>query len=809
MKPVPLEGAVHDDATFCPSPLTVHQFGDLVQGLDAIVWEMDVPTFRFTFVSDRAEHLLGYPVERWLAEPGFWQDVLLHPDDREWALEFCQCATRDSRDHEFEYRVVAADGRIVWLRDLVRVVPDADGRAGRLRGVMIDVSERKKVEEELRQTNERLELRVEERTAELKKRTDELEAIFQALPDLYFRLAADGTVLDHRAGEGDRGYLPPERFVGRGLTEMLSELVPPETAARVREALAEVKRTGRMVHLEYPLAVDGLSREYEARLIPLDDGSLIAVVRDITERKQFETALQEREEHFRKLIETSHDLIQTLDGSGRIVYTGPSVERLLGYTPEEITGNGAPEYIHPDDQPLVGAKIAAAMSNPGQLMQAEYRVLHRDGRWRWFEALARTLSPDTAADGLVANARDVTERRIAEENLARAKEEAERAREAAERANRAKSEFLSRMSHELRTPMNSILGFAQILERAPLAPELNRSVGHILRAGRHLLQLINEVLEIARIEAGRHALSLEPVRVSAVLQEAISLVRPLAAQYRVELEEPTGTCDAFVQADRQRLTQVLLNLFGNAIKYNRPGGRVRVSCEASGAEEPARLVVRVHDTGPGIANDRIDQLFTPFARLGAEQTDVEGTGLGLALSQRLTDAMGGTLSLESTGSGGSVFRIDLLVTADPVERLDAPPTPGEPAGDVPHRPATILYIEDNLANLSLVETILLSRPRWRTLPALQGRIGLELACEHNPDLILLDLHLPDISGEEVLRRLRAEPRTSSIPVAVITADATTRTVDRLRSAGADAYLTKPIDVDEFLRTLEGFLTAKG
>ncbi|HET9986706.1 MAG TPA: hybrid sensor histidine kinase/response regulator, partial [Longimicrobiales bacterium] len=203
--------------------------------------------------------------------------------------------------------------------------------------------------------------------------------------------------------------------------------------------------------------------------------------------------------------------------------------------------------------------------------------------------------------------------------------------------------------------------------------------------------------------------------------------------------------------------------------------------------------------------DRVEQLFTPFSRLGAEQSDVEGTGLGLALSQRLTEAMGGTLELERTGPEGSVFRLALDVAESPLGRLDEPAAPSGADGDVPHRPATLLYVEDNLANLSLVETILLSRPRWRTLPALQGRVGLELAREHAPDLILLDLHLPDIPGEEVLRRLRAEPRTAAIPVAIISADATRATADRLRAAGADAFLTKPLDIDEFLATLERFL----
>jgi signal transduction histidine kinase len=249
------------------------------------------------------------------------------------------------------------------------------------------------------------------------------------------------------------------------------------------------------------------------------------------------------------------------------------------------------------------------------------------------------------------------------------------------------------MSHELRTPMNSILGFAQVLEGQALSQRHERCVQHILRTGHHLLKLINEVLEISRIEAGRQNLSLEPVRAGAVLQEALGLARPLATQAGVELVY-------YVHADRQRLSQVLLNLLSNAIKYNRAGGSVRVSCEriAAGANEAARLRVRVEDAGRGIAPERQAELFTPFARLGAENSEIEGTGLGLALSHRLMEAMGGRLVLEHTGAEGSVFAIELPLTQSPLQRVEEGAGPPRARTGVPHDPATLLYIEDNLAN---------------------------------------------------------------------------------------------------------------
>jgi CheY-like chemotaxis protein len=286
----------------------------------------------------------------------------------------------------------------------------------------------------------------------------------------------------------------------------------------------------------------------------------------------------------------------------------------------------------------------------------------------------------------------------------------------------------------------------------------------------------------------------------------MGLVRPLAQQHAVSLEEDAWPDDAFGHADRQRLVQVLLNLLSNAIKYNRAGGQVRVACvqlASTDSSDSTRWAIRVIDSGRGIPANRVDQLFTPFARLGAEQTDVEGTGLGLALSRRLCEAMGGELVLESSDADGSVFRIGLEAADNPLHALEDIPAPG--VADEPHRVATLLYIEDNLANLSLVETILLSRPGWQTIPALQGQLGVELAREHVPDVILLDLHLPDIPGEEVLRRLRADVRTATIPVIVVSADATPSSLQRLLLGGANAYLTKPLDVDDFLREVERFL----
>jgi len=777
------------------------------------IWVHDLETGAFLDVNQRACEMYGYPVEeaKEIGVAGLsWGEPPFTPGE---AQEFLRRAAA-GEPQRFEWLGRHRDGSPVWGEVQLRRVTILG--EDRILATARDIADRKRTDELLRRQTEELEAHVAERTAELAasnealeeevveheaakqelmERTQELEGIFQALPDLYFRMRGDGTVEEFRAGAHVLA-VPPSEFLGRRIQEML----PPDVGERVVEVMEEVRSTGGLVCMEYALPLDVGLREFEGRLLPLGDGRVIAVVRDITERKEAERALQAREEHFRGLIENAHDIICILDPDGVMAYLSPPTQRILGFAPEALTGRLAFEYIHPDDQAMVASVLGRILQEPGFTGHAEYRFLAADGSWCRLEAFGRLLNPDDPAAGVVVNARDVTERKAAEEGLARAKEEAES-------ANRAKSEFLSRMSHELRTPLNSILGFAQVLDRAGLPSEQHKSLHHILRAGRHLLQLINEVLEIARIESGRQSLSLEPVRIGAVLQEAVGLVRPLAEQWRVSVDDaPREHADVYVRADRQRLTQVLLNLLSNAIKYNRPGGSVRLECvsvpEAEGASP--RLAVRVVDTGRGIPSDRTEQLFVPFARLGAEQTEIEGTGLGLALSQRLTEAMDGSLALEWSGPKGSVFRLELRTADDPLERVDdARRTAAEE--EFPHAPATLLYVEDNLANLSLVETILLSRPGWRTMSALQGQLGVELAREHLPDLVLLDLHLPDISGEEVLRRLRADGRTARIPVVVISADATPTMVQRLRTAGADAYLTKPLDIDEFLETVERFL----
>jgi signal transduction histidine kinase/AmiR/NasT family two-component response regulator len=403
----------------------------------------------------------------------------------------------------------------------------------------------------------------------------------------------------------------------------------------------------------------------------------------------------------------------------------------------------------------------------------------------------------------------VTESHLkAEELLASRAAQLTTARDAAMKATRAKNSFLSSTSHELRTPLNSILGFTQLLQLSELSDEDSHAVERILGAGRHLLALINELIDIARIESGDLSLSVEPVLVRPVIEQISQLMAPLAAERSIRITQHGAHPALAVHADRQRLSQVLVNLISNAIKYNHRDGSITISCQEEGT---GRASITVTDTGPGLSPENIERIFIPFERLGAEQTAIEGTGIGLPLARSLTDAMGGHLTASSIPGQGSAFTIRLPRAPD----LIHVPAPGLAPASLaagPHAPArasiSVLYIEDNPANVEVVTRFLRGRPNTRLRSETSGRAGLESAARDVPDIILLDLHLPDLHGDQVLNELKAEPATAAIPVVVLSADASHGVIHRLLANGALAYLTKPIELAELGKLLDTFATTQ-
>ncbi len=508
-----------------------------------------------------------------------------------------------------------------------------------------------------------------------------------------------------------------------------------------------------------------------------------------------ERALRDNEERLRLIIDGVKDYgIFALDTAGHVTSWNNGAERIKGYTEQEIIGQHFSVFYLPQECPQHPDMALREATRNGDYTEEGWRC-RKDGTRFWASVVITAQYDGTGAlRGFSKITRDITDRRAAEIALRTAREEAER-------ASRAKSEFLSRMSHELRTPLNSILGFAQLLDMdAPKAQKAD--VGHILRAGQHLLTLINEVLDIAKIEAGSLALNIVPIPLAGTLQEALTLVSPMAADAGVQLQPlPALAADTGIVADRQRLTQVLLNLLSNAIKYNRRDGQVSIEV---GVHEQ-RIRVSVCDTGNGIAADHIGQLFKPFERLGADP-NVEGSGLGLALSKSLLENMDGQLTVQSQPGIGSRFSLELpfvrVAQSQPIALPIIDTELKRPAPVISTFEGKVLCIEDNLSSLALIETLLQRRPGIRLLSSMQGQLGLDLAAQHAPQLILLDVSLPDMNGLKVLQRLRQSPITRDTPVLMITADASDLTRQALQEAGATAVLNKPINVPAFLAHLD-------
>ena len=516
------------------------------------------------------------------------------------------------------------------------------------------------------------------------------------------------------------------------------------------------------------------------------------------------------------LTSANFSIIAT-DEKGIIQLFNVGAERMLGYLAAEVVNRIRPSDIHDPEEVRIRARdlslevgMAIAPGFEALAFKAsrgiediyELTYICKDGS-RFPAIVSITALRDDYGDiiGYLLIGTDNSVRKRVESELIEAMA-------VADNANRAKSDFLSNMSHELRTPLNAILGFAQIMESASPSPNPSqrRSIDQILKAGWYLLELINEILDLALIESGKLILSQEPVSLGAVLLECRAMIEPQARNRGIPMDFPRFDAPCFVNADRTRLKQVLINLLANAVKYNRPGGTVSVDFDL---DSPTSIRINIRDNGAGLAPDQLAQLFQPFNRIGQDAGLEEGTGIGLVVSKRLVDLMGGAIGATSTVGAGSVFWIELGLVAAPLgdagELADA--AAGMPLAPADPRRRTLLYVEDNPANLELVEQIVARRPHLQLLSAANGNLGVEFARTHQPDVILMDINLPGISGIEALRILRADPATAHIRIIALSANAVPRDIARGLEAGFFNYLTKPIRVDQFMAALEAALAA--
>jgi PAS domain S-box-containing protein len=628
-----------------------------------------------------------------------------------------------------------------------------------------------------------------------------------------------------------------ERMLGYAAAEVMNKITPADISDP-QELIARAKALS--IELATPItpgfealvfkASRGIEDIYELTYIRKDGSRFPAVVSvtalrdaqnaiigylligtDNTARKQVEAEqkkldqrLRDQQFYTRSLIESNIDALMTTDPSGIITDVNKEMEALTGCTRDELIGAPFKNYFTDPERAETAIKLVLREK---KVTDYELTARTRDGKKTDVSYNATTFyDRDRTLQGVFAAARDVTERKRNEQALQETNVELESAKSAAEKANLAKSNFLSSMSHELRSPLNAILGFAQLMESDSPSPTSSQkeSIGQILHAGWYLLELINEILDLAMIESGRLSLSLEPVLLADVMLECRAMIEPQAQRRGIKMTFSQFDIPHFVSADRTRLKQVFINLLSNAIKYNREQGTVEVKYTVI---SPERIRVSVVDTGVGLPPEKLAQLFQSFNRLGQEASSEEGTGIGLVVSKRLVELMGGVIGAESTVGVGSVFRVELISTVAPqisVGRAE-PTVVAQPQVPTGARLHTVLYVEDSPANLDLVEQLIARRPDMRLLTAVNGTLGIELARASQPDLILMDIHLPGITGIEALKILSEDSTTMHIPVVALSANAIPADIKKGLEAGFFRYLTKPVKITEFMDTLNAAL----
>ncbi|GAB4564622.1 MAG: PAS domain S-box protein [Rhizobacter sp.] len=629
-----------------------------------------------------------------------------------------------------------------------------------------------------------------------------------------------------------------ERMLGYAATDVMNKITPAdisdpqEVIARAKALSAELSTpiTPGFQALVFK-ASRGIEDIYELTYIRKDGSRFPAVVSvtalrdaqdaiigylligtDNTARKQVEAEqkkldqrLRDQQFYTRSLIESNVDALITTDPNGIITDVNKQMEGLTGCTRDELIGAPFKNCFTDPERAEAGIKLVL---RDKKVTNYELTARARDDKKTVVSYNATTFyDRDRTLQGVFAAARDITERKLLDQSLQETNAELESAKFAAEKANLAKSDFLSSMSHELRSPLNAILGFAQLMESGtPLpTPPQQESIGQILQAGWYLLELINEILDLALIESGKLSLSLEPMSLAEVLSDCQAMIEPQAAKGGIRVGFVPFEGAGFVNADRTRVKQVVINLLSNAIKYNRVGGSVEVSCRAVLAQ---RLRISIRDTGEGLSSDKLAQLFQPFNRLGQEAGAEEGTGIGLVVSKRLVELMGGEIGAQSTVGVGSVFWIELNAAHAPPAIEPVDPAVYAPVRVVAGAPVhTLLCVEDNPANLMLVEKLLARRPDIRLLTAREGLRGIEVARASLPEVILMDINLPGISGFKVLKILRDDPTTAHIPVIALSANAMPRDIEKGLAAGFFRYLTKPIKVGDFMDTLDAALAS--
>ncbi|GHB26719.1 PAS domain-containing protein [Mongoliitalea lutea] len=765
-------------------------------------WEFDFQTSEI-FWSDEVYNLMG--VEKVKEGPKYDEFLAaIHPEDREKVDQAFKVAIQYRKPYEIVHRFLLPSGEIKIVQEKSEIYYDDLGEPLKAVGTVQDITETIATQEALKKSN-------------------------QYLNNLFTYANAPIIVWnsEYKITKFNKAF---EKYTGRQEDEVLGkhlELLFPKNAVEASMSLIQQTSKGeRWESVEIPIQhIAGDIYTFiwnSAPIMDFEEERAIATIaqgQDITERKRIELELlqlnlnlenlvEERTKRLNESLEILNNtssrvpgmifqLRKTHDGKLTFPFVSPGIQKLWGFTPEELAHDASPILgkVHADDIDMVIGFMNASIENPKPLSY-EYRIVDQHDKVKWVFTNVITYVDDDKSVNWYGHTYDITSRKQAEEEIIRSKEEAEV-------ANQAKSKFLSRMSHELRTPLNSILGFAQLMELGELSRTHKKSLDFILSNGRHLLQLINEVLDISAIESGAYKLNLQPLEVKLAVQKVIELVRPAARKKGIAIHVSDDCKDTLIgQLDALRFKQVIMNLLDNAIKYNKERGEIFLTCEIDSSDQ-SYFLLSIADTGDGIAPENISILFDPFQRLGAESSTIEGSGLGLTIVKQLVEAMNGSIEVKSELQKGSEFILRFPLSFEKPDDLSTgifEENQAQPTIKTNH--ATILYVEDNITNVELVRDILdFKMPQIQLTHSKYGKEAVELALKHQPILILLDLDLPDAYGQEVLQQLLENEQTASIPVIIISADAMPAKSEQLIKAGAKDFLVKPLQVKSLLEKI--------
>ncbi len=738
-------------------------YRNLIESASAVPWEFDIVRLQYTYVGPQAKKLLGYPVEDWY-QVNFWVSHI-HPDDRQQTIDHYMDQVDKNQNYDIEYRMWTKSGEYIWIRDNIRKQSDFDTPSV-LSGFMFDITDKKNSETSLRL----LATAFESQQAII---ITDKDAIILRVNKAFTKVTG---FEEHEIVGETPHFLSSGYHDNYFYSELWSSL---ETTGRWEGEIWNRRKNGEI----YP--------QWQGITAVVDEENnithYVASFFDLSDR--YET--QERE---RLILESTSEAIYGVDNQGACTFVNPACLNLLGYDSEqELLGKDMHTVIH---SPLDDNTSENTEQNGESFHYYSETFWRKDGTSFPVECWSQPIIRADNVLGNVVTFFDITERKLKEQQLLSEKDKSDK-------ANLAKSEFLARMSHELRTPLNAILGFTQLLDLDPLLSSKSKEFSlEIHNAGHHLLSLINDVLDLAKIEAGRINIELKMIKLKDIISECSSLIIPLAQQSDIKLQYDDDFEDVLIEVDPTRLTEVLLNLLSNAVKYNSDEGTITLKTEF---KDNNQLRISVTDTGAGLSKTQQQKLFKPFERLGADNTQIEGTGMGLVISKHIIEMMNGKIGVDSITDQGSTFWVELEYI-DAIKEHEIPSTLSSDSNIIDfatlkNKVYEVLYVEDNPSNIRLMEYVLKEFSFIRLNIALTAESALDMIVEMEPDLMIFDINLPGMNGYDLLQKTRSIKKYEYTPVFAMSANAMTKDIEFALTQGFTQYITKPIDIPFFLRSL--------